>query len=186
MKDFSLFKKAQEFSRTNHAQDLGNISNISRRIFDERETFTFRTNAACIEYACLLIENAVLLKTNRAGRIYAGFEKFSFLNPIVDRYLRIADLSESLFIFGENDWRPPRHPNIRVIPLSPEFVLAREAFLIVESPAIQIALVARDEDGFDGVSPDRRNFTAVKTEDADSVTRLARAAEGVIDWSIAA
>ena len=186
MKNFSLFAQAIQFSKTTQTLDLGRISNISRRIFNERETFTFGSNAACIEYACLLIENALLLKTNRAGRIYAGFEKFSCLKPVVDRYMRIADLSETLFIFGENDWKPPRHPNVRVITLSPEFALARELFLIVESPAFQVALIARDEDGFDGMSADRRNFSAVKTGDAEAVTRLAKAAEGVIDWSIAA
>jgi DICT domain-containing protein len=104
----------------------------------------------------------------------------------VDRYLRIADLSQTLFIFGENDWKPPRHPNLRVISLSAEFALAREAFLIVNSMPFQVALVARDEDGFAGTVHDERKFSAVKTGDSESVTSLANAAEGVIDWSIAA
>jgi DICT domain-containing protein len=186
VKTFSLFERAKEFSKTAKSPDLGRISNISRRIFDERETFTFSSNASSIEYACLLIENAILLKTNRAGRVYAGFERFSCLKPVIDRYLRIADLSESLFIFGENDWKPPRHPNVRVIVLAPEFALARESFLIVDSPALSVSLVARDEDGFEGISPEMRNFSAVKSGDSDAVRKLANAAEGVIDWSIAA
>ena len=38
-----------------------------------------------------MIENALLLR-NRSGRVYAGFEKLSYLQPVVDRYLR-ADVS---------------------------------------------------------------------------------------------
>jgi DICT domain-containing protein len=186
VKNFSLLKQAEQLVNINQSQRLGRIPTISRQLFDERETFTFRATAACIEYACLLIENALLLKMNRAGRIYAGFEKFSCLEPVVDRYMRIADLSESVFIFGENDWKPPRHPNVRLIPISSEFALAREAFLIVESPESHIALIARDEDGFGHIEPDQRNFTALKTADAKFVAKIADAAEGVIDWSIAA
>jgi len=186
VKDFSLFEQARQLSQATRAQDLGRIFSISRRDFDERETFTFRCTTPCVEYASLLIESAVLLNTNRRARIYAGFEKFSCLEPIVDRYMRIADLSEALFIFGEDDWKPPRHPNVRVISLSAEFALAHESFLIVDSPAFHVALVARDEDGFTDTLPDRRNFSAIKTGDCDSVVRLANAVEGVIDWSIAA
>jgi DICT domain-containing protein len=186
VKDFSLFEQAHQLTKVTRTQDLGRISSLSRRDFDERETFTFLCTTPCVEYASLLIESAVLLKTNRRARIYAGFEKLSCLEPIVDRYMRIADLSEALFIFGENDWKPPRHPNLRLISLSAEFALAREAFLIVDSPAFHVALVARDEDGFASTLPDRRNFSAVKTGNCDSVLRLVNAVEGVIDWSIAA
>ena len=185
MKDFSLFEQAQQLSQTN-ALDLGCIPAISRSDFDNPDALTFRSTAPCVEYACLLIENAVLLKTSRAGRVYAGFERFSCLEPIVDRYMRMADLSETLFIFGENDWKPPRHPNVRLISLAPDFALAREAFLIVSSPTFNVALIARDEDGFGRVHVDRRNFTAIKTGNAEVVGKLANAAEGVIDWSIAA
>lgn len=186
MKNFSLFNQAHQLSKGTESQDLGQISSISRRDFEERATFTFRSTTPCVEYAGLLIENAVLLKTNRAGRIYAGFERLSCLEPVIDRYMRIADLSESLFIFGENDWKPPRHPNIRVISLAPGFALAREAFLIVDSPSFHVALIARDEDGFAKASPEARYFSAIKTSDADVVAKLANATEGVIDWSIAA
>jgi DICT domain-containing protein len=186
VKDFSFFEQACKFSNSTPTENLGQVSSISRRDFDERETFIFNSRCPGVEYACLLIENALLLRTNRSGRIYAGFEKLSYLQPILDRYLRIADLSESVFLFGERDWKPPRHPNIRVIPLKPDFKLAREWFLIADSSTLQVALVARDEDKLSNTVLDKRSFTALKTSNSTTVAKLANAAEGVIDWSIAA
>ena len=187
VKNFSFFDLAQKVSNDNRSDALGEISSISRRDFDERETFTFNSMAPCLEYACLLIENAVLLNTNRGGRIYAGFQKLSYMQPIQDRYLRIADVSESVFIFGEPDWGPPRHPNIRTIPLKPEFQLTQEWFLIADSSSLRVAVIAREQVPTDHpmIAPEKRMFSSVKTSDKDTVVKLATAAESVIDWSIA-
>jgi DICT domain-containing protein len=186
LKNFSIFKRALRFSDDHRMENLGEIATISRRDFAERESFRFRTETPGVEYACLMIENALLLRTNRAGRVYAGFEKLSCMHPIVDRYLRIADVSEVVYIFGEPDWKPPSHPNIRLVNLGPDFRLAREWFLIAESPTLHVALVALDEDGFSTPAVDRRSFSAVKTSNPDAVARLALTAEGLIDWSLAA
>jgi len=183
VKDFSIFEQALKVSDP-RTEDLGQISSISRRDFDERESFFFRTRVPGVEYACLMIENALLLRTNRAGRIYAGFEKLSCMKPIVDRYLRIADVSESVYILGEPDWKPPQHPNIRFVNLSSDCRLAREWFLIADSSTLHVALVARDEDGFNRAALDERFFSAVKTSNPGAVAQLASAAEGLIDWSI--
>jgi len=104
VKEFSIFDYALEFS-AGQADNLGEVANVQRKEFAERESFLCHTTTAAVEYACLMIENALLLRTNRAGRVYAGFEKFSQLQPIIDRYLRIADVSESVFIFGADDWQ---------------------------------------------------------------------------------
>jgi DICT domain-containing protein len=187
VKNFSFFDLAQKVSTNNGADALGEVSSISRRDFDERETFTFNSTAPCLEYACLLIENAVLLNTNRGGRIYAGFQKLSYMKPIQDRYLRIADVSESVFIFGEPDCGLPRHPNIRTIPLPPDFQLAEEWFLIADSSSLRVAVIAREERpaGYLMIAPEKRLFSSVKTSDENAVVKLATAAENVIDWSIA-
>jgi DICT domain-containing protein len=186
VKNLSLFEQARKIAKDPRAVNLGQISSISRRDFDEHETVCFRSSAPGVEYACLLIENALLLRTDRAGRIYAGFEKLSLLQPIIDRYLRIADISEAVFIFGEPDWRPPRHPNIRTIQLTPEFNLSREWFLISDSPTLQVAVVSQEENRFDGSSRERGTFKTIKTSNQDGVVRLATAAEGLVDWSLAA
>lgn len=167
-------------------EDLGSISNISRRTFDEHETFLFRSQPPCLEYVSLLIENALVLRANRTGRIYAGFEKLSRMETVIDRYLRIADLSEHVYVFGEADWKPPRHPNMKLITFPGDFQLAREWFVIADSSTLQSALVAVDEDGFDVPALEARNFRAFKSSNPSIVARLASIAEGLIDSSLAA
>jgi len=165
-------------------EDLGTVTHVSRRDFDERATFRFRAQAPALEYLSLLIENAVLLRTHRGGRLYAGFEKLSRMEPVVDRYMRIADVSERVYVFGEPDWKPPRHPNMRVIELEGSPRLAREWFVVADSPALRVALVGFDE-GFDARAvPEERVLSALKTHDPVIVRRLASAAESLIDDSL--
>ncbi len=167
------------------AADLGTVKHVSRRDFDERATFRFRAQVPALEYLSLLIENAVLLRTHRGGRLYAGFERLSRMEPVVDRYMRISDVSERVYVFGEPDWRPPRHPNMRVIELGARARLAREWFVVADSPALRVALVGFDEEGLDARAvPEERVLSALKTHDPALVRRLASAAEGLIDRSL--
>lgn len=166
-------------------EDLGAVTHVSRRDFDERTTFSFRAQVPALEYLSLLIENAVLLRTHRGGRLYAGFEKLSRMEPVVDRYMRIADVSERVYVFGEPDWKPPRHPNMRVIELGGSPRLMREWFVVADSPALSVALVGIVEEGL--ASPptlEERTFAALKTHDATVVRRLAAAVESLIDDSL--
>ena len=185
MKNFSIFEQALKFSDVGRIENLGEVASLARRDFLERESFICHTTTASVEYGCLMIENAILLRTNRSGRVYAGVERFSALQPIIDRYMRIADISESVFLFGQNDWTPPRHPNIRVISLNQDFRLAREWFVITHSNSMSSAVVAFDEAGADILSEQIR-YWALKTSNARLVANLANAVEGVIDWSLAA
>ena len=186
MKDFSIFEYGLKLSPIDQTQDLGQLASISRRDFEDRETFICRTTAASVEYLCLLIDNAILLRTNRTGRVYAGFEQLSALQPIIDRYLRIADLSECVYLFGEADWKPPKHPNIRVIELPGALRLSRETFLIVQSSNLNRALVAFDEESEDDSLPEQIRYWALKTSNPTVVQSLATGLEGMIDWSLAA
>ena len=166
-------------------EDLGTVSHVSRRDFEERPTFRFRAPVPTLEYLSLLIENAVLLRTHRGGRLYAGFERLSRMEGVVDRYMRIADVSERVYVFGEPDWRPPRHPNMRVVEISAAARLAREWFVVADSPALSVALVGFDEEGFNARAvPEERNFAALKTHDPALARRLASAAESLIDDSL--
>ena len=186
MKDFSIFEYGLKLSPIDQTQDLGQVASISRRDFEDRETFICRTTAASVEYLCLLIDNAILLRTNRTGRVYAGFEQLSAVQPIIDRYLRIADLSECVYLFGEADWMPPKHPNIRVIELPRSVRLSRETFLIVQSSNLNRALVAFDEETEDDSLPEQIRYWALKTSNPNVVQSLATGIEGMIDWSLAA
>jgi len=54
-----MFEQALTLANTSsRLEDLGSIPYISRRMFDERETFLFRSQTPCLEYVSLLIENA--------------------------------------------------------------------------------------------------------------------------------
>ena len=185
MKTFSIFEQALNFSGVDHIENLGEVASLARRDFVERESFICHTTTASVEYGCLMIENAILLRTNRSGRVYAGVEKLSALQPIIDRYMRIADVSESVFLFGQDDWRPPRHPNIRLITLNPDFRLAREWFVITHSKSMSCAIVAYDEVGRETL-PEEIRYWVLKTSNPSLITNLANAVEGVIDWSLAA
>ena len=186
MKNFSIFEQALKFSGVEETENLGEIASLARRDFIERESFICHTTTASVEYGCLMIENALLLRTNRAARVYAGVEKLSALQPIIDRYLRIADLSECVYLFGEADWMPPKHPNIRVIELPSAVRLSRETFLIVQSSNLNRALVAFDEESEDDSLPEQIRYWALKTSNAKVVQNLATGIEGMIDWSLAA
>jgi len=180
MKEFSMYDLALA-EAGDKAEDVGTVAQISRRDFDERVTFRFLSQVPALEYLSLLIENALLLRTHRGGRVYAGFEKLSRMEPVVDRYMRIADVSERVHVFGEPDWEPPRHPNMRVVRLPEGAGLAREWFVVADSPALRCALVGRDQDGFSMPVLEERRFSALKTHDHALVHRLASAAESLID-----
>ncbi|HEX8557702.1 MAG TPA: DICT sensory domain-containing protein [Pyrinomonadaceae bacterium] len=180
MKEFSMFDQAAA-AADGAGEDLGPVAHVSLRDFNERATFRFRARVPALEYISLLIENAILLRTHRGGRLYAGFERLSRMEPVVDRYMRIADVSERVYVFGEPDWSPPRHPNMRVVGVSASARLAREWFVIAESPALSVALVGFDEDGFTRPNLDERTFAALKTHDPALVRRLAAAAETLVD-----
>jgi len=185
VKNFSIFEQALRCSGVGDVENIGEIASLSRRDFLERQSFICHTTTASVEYGCLIIENAILLRTNRSGRVYAGVEKLSALQPIIDRYMRIADVSESVYLFGQDDWKPPRHPNIRLITLDQDFRLAREWFVITHSKSMSSALVAFDEAGRE-TSPEQIRYWALKTNNPSLVGNLANAIEGVIDWSLAA
>ena len=178
-----MFEFALQAAHDSQIEDLGDVAVVSRRTFDERPTFRFRAQVPCLEYVSLLIENALLLRTNREGRVYAGFEKLSRMEYVADRFLRISDVSERVFIFGVPDWKPPRHPNLGIVQLKPDTKLSREWFVIAHSQKFSAALVAVDEDGFDVSTLDERNFRAFKSTDPHVVARLAAAAEDLIDQS---
>ena len=188
MDNFSIFEKALQLSAPELTENLGQLVSISRREFTERESFLCRTTTASLEYACLMIENALLLRTNRNGRVYAGFERLSYFQSIMDRYLRIADISDSVYLFGQDDWRPPRHPNIRWLTLNNGSRLAKESFLITQSSTFDCALIAFEPPEEESVSRmgESLNYWVLKTSNVDVVGQLTNAVEHLIDVTLAA
>lgn len=184
LKDFSIFEQALKLAQSAPLEDFGRVASISRRTFDEHPTFRFHAQVPVLEYVSLLIENALLLRANRTGRIYVGFEKLSRMEAVIDRYLRIADLSERVYVFGEPDWKPPRHPNMKLVRLPPDYSLASEWFVIANSSTLSVALVAVDEDGFDVPVLEERNFRAFKSSDPALVGGLSTIVENLVDISL--
>lgn len=182
MNEFSMYGHAVD-AAASKSEELGTVPHVSRRDFDERLTFGFRAQVPCLEYMSLLIENALLLRTHRGGRLYAGFQKLSNMEPVVDRYMRIADISERVYVFGEPDWTPPRHPNMAVVKLGEGVPLLREWFVVADSPALRVALVGLEEENAAATPHEERYFRALKTHDPALVQRLASAAESLIDHS---
>jgi len=180
MNEFSMYGHAAEYA-AGKSEDLGTVPHVSRRDFDERQTFGFRSQSPCLEYISLLIENALLLRTHRGGRVYAGFQKLSNMEPVVDRYMRIADISERVYVFGEPDWTPPRHPNMAVVKLRAGVPLLREWFVVADSPSLRVALIGLAETDAHATVHEERYFRALKTHDPALVERLAFAAEELID-----
>ena len=186
MKKVSLFEEALKIAGTAQVEDLGLVSNISRRDFEERPSFLWRAKAPCLEYVSLMIENALLLRANRRGRVYAGFGKLSRMEAVAGRYLRIADLSERVYVFGEADWKPPRHPNMKVVAIPSDFIITREWFVIADSSTLRVALIGIDEDESSVPVLEERNFHAFKSSEAAMVTQLAAIAEDLVDSDPAA
>src|ERR1044072_1283974 len=162
MNEFSMYGCAAECA-AGRAEALGTIPNVSRRDFVERQTFGFRAQAPCLEYMSLLIENALLLRTHRGGRLYAGFQRIAHMEPVVDRYMRIADISERVYVFGEPDWTPPRHPNLAVGKLPAGAPVLREWFVVADPPALGVALVALEEERAAPTPHEERYFRELKT-----------------------
>jgi DICT domain-containing protein len=183
LKEFSMFEFALQAAQGSRLEEFGNISIVSQKTFEECRTFRFRAKVPCLEYVSLMIENALLLRTHREGRVYVGFEKLSRMEYVADRFMRISDVSERVYVFGVPDWSPPRHPNLGVVKLKPDTDLAREWFVIAHSNKYHAALVAVDEDGFDTPVLDERNFRSFKSTDPSIVAQLAAAAEDLIDQS---
>lgn len=116
------------------------------------------------------IEDGVLTR-RIAARIFAGFQKMSFFLPHVERYTRLAENAESIWVFGIVDVDVPPIRNVSIVPLEPTDRLAMEWFLVAEAPEYYSALIAQDLSGFE-VENEKRLFKGVWTFDADLVNRL--------------
>lgn len=113
------------------------------------------------------IENGVLHGTSGA-RVFAGFQKLSFLLPILSRYEQMALVAESVWVFGYPDVELPSIPGFHVVELPEGHTLVGEWFLVVESANYFSALVAKDISGFE-VPQHKRLFRGVWTFNAAMV-----------------
>ncbi|ACL69506.1 DICT sensory domain-containing protein [Halothermothrix orenii] len=140
----------------------------------------FESRVPQLERMCYIMEQVLLRKPSRAN-VYAGFQKVSRARDIWDRFLKIADNVNKVYIFGEKDDDLPKHPDIDFIYLPEGHKLTREWFLVITKPIGKAMMVAYDLDGF-GVHDDekQRKFKGAKTNNPEIVTKARDLLEEVI------
>ncbi|NJM06050.1 hypothetical protein HC891_07395 [Candidatus Gracilibacteria bacterium] len=122
-------------------------------------------NVISHEIEDIVIENALPLD------VYAGFQRFSNFARQTKRYQRLAAVCRRVFVWGVPDVVPPNIPGIEFIPVSTEDELAREWFLVVDSPQFFTALLTREETYGQDLPKGQRRFRGVWTYDQQLVGR---------------
>ena len=75
------------------------------------------------------IENASIEDMVRT-RVFSGFQRLSKFLPQMERYRKLAEVAESVYVFGVDDVMPPPIPNLTYVPLRPQDQLSKEWFLV--------------------------------------------------------
>lgn len=102
---------------------------------------------------------------------YAGFQRFSSFMRQLRRYRRLAAVCRRVYVWGVPDVDPPPMPGIEFIPVAPDTDLAREWFLVVDTPQFYTALLTREETYGQELPKGARRFRGVWTYDPDTVGR---------------
>lgn len=131
----------------------------------------YETKIPNLEKMCYLMESVVLQK-QREGTVYAGFQKISRAEAIWDRYLKMADNVDKIYVFGEKDKALAPHPKIEIVPLKPGHPLIREWFLVMDIKFGKNMMTAYDLDGFGVYQNEKdRNFRGGKTVNKETVEK---------------
>ncbi|TGB05174.1 DICT sensory domain-containing protein [Halobacillus salinus] len=157
MEKLSLFKECFGVME-GEMQKLDN-ANLSQL---QSGSIKFESKVPQLEYMCLMMENMVLMKKLK-GNVYAGFQKFSRSQNVIDRFQAMTEYS-NVHIFGEADAAVDQEDGIEYIPIPPDSELVREWFLVIDAPNFKSMMVAYDLDGF-GVHEieEGRNFRGAKS-----------------------
>jgi DICT domain-containing protein len=123
------------------------------------------------------IERA-LFKTR--ARVFAGFQHMSRFLPQEARYRKLAETSESVYVFGIMDVFPPPIAGIRYVPLRKDDQLAREWFLIADSPQYFSALPTEEVTPL-GLPDEQRQFEGAWSFDEELVTILQEWLSSLVD-----
>ncbi|MBC8162565.1 MAG: GAF domain-containing protein [Roseiflexaceae bacterium] len=87
---------------------------------------------------------------------FTGFQRFSNFAAQQRRYERLAAVCRRVYVFGIPDVRPPRIAGVEFISLDANSPLAREWFLVVDTPDFWTALLTEETDGRDEATGGRR------------------------------
>lgn len=112
-------------------------------LVERMTTKTLLNHRRTMSFISREIENAGILE-GAQGRIFSGFQVMSKFLPQVERYTRLAQVSESIYVFGVRDIDPPTIPNITYVFLEAEDQLAKEWFLIAHGEDYHSALATEE------------------------------------------
>ena len=167
MKNFSIYDEIFKIIDGDSIKMSSKESDLTFSIANVK----FETNIANLERMCFLMESVALNK-KREGTIYVGFQKVSRAKKIWDRYLKIADNVDKIYLFGEKDATLESHPNIEFVYLPPKHKLTREWFLVMDIKFSKNMMVAYDLDGFGTLEIDRnRHFKGAKTVNINHIDK---------------
>lgn len=102
---------------------------------------------------------------------YAGFQRFSYFPAQLRRYGQLGATCRRVFVFGIADVKPPRIPGVEFIDIAPSSPLAREWFLLVDTPQFWTTLLTQEIEGRDVLSGGRQ-FDGIWSYDERVVERV--------------
>lgn len=102
------------------------VFHLSERVQKQSTTLNHRRTMNIISYE---IENVTLLD-NAHTRIFSSFQRMSRFIPQVERYRKLAQKAEAIYVFGIPDVEVPPIENLTYIPLTQDDQLAREWFIV--------------------------------------------------------
>lgn len=102
---------------------------------------------------------------------YAGFQRFSFFLRQAERYKKLAQAARRVYVWGVADVTPPQIDGVVYVPIEPDHELAREWFVVVDSPEFFTALMTHEATFGQAIPKAARRFRGVWTYDADIIAR---------------
>lgn len=105
-----------------------------------------RVKRTMVDISHALEEVAALAET--PCHLFVGFQRFSLLSKEAARYMRLSSAWHQAWVFGVADVEPPQLPNITPVAIPAHHPLAREWFVVVDSPTFGAALLTADVSGF--------------------------------------
>jgi DICT domain-containing protein len=110
----------------------------------------------------------VILLDGAHGRIFSSFQRMSRFLPQAERYQKLAEKAEHVYIFGEKDVEVPIIPNTTYVFLSKTDALVKEWFVVAYAPEYQSVLATRELSDIDDPD-DIRTFQGIWTFDRNMV-----------------
>ena len=102
---------------------------------------------------------------------FAGFQRFSYFTRQIKRYTRLASVCRRVYVWGVPDIDPPAIPGVEYMPLTPDMDLAREWFLVVDTPTFFTALLTQEVTYGQDLPKGYRRFEGIWTYDSEIVSR---------------